>query len=299
MPKRTNDFQRLVKLIHDAISIVEGATVSESAMLPEPDGTMREVDILIERTVADVVIRVAVECRDRSRKSDVDWIDGLVGKFKNLKIDRVVAVCRLGFSKAAAAKADLNNIELRVLAECLVHDWKSDFLQLGFAAFEFFPTLNSVEITFDPTPKNAVTPCTLVKMTAQQVPSMTLSVLIHACFAESVLPSVKKFIEKEFLSKRPPLAELNRKWEFTVPVDIQDVQLDVPSNTAHKVTSMRFEVVVSSQATPSCVAHFKYGRSAMASVGTLDFGTSTGTMQVVQVIGDERLTVNFTSLAKK
>ena len=125
MPKRSDDFQHLVKVIHDAISRVEGATVTESAMLPEPDGTLREVDILLERSVADVPIRLAIECRDRSRKSDVEWIDGLIGKFRNLKVDKIIAVCRRGFSAGAAAKAAASNIELRVLAECLTHEWSS------------------------------------------------------------------------------------------------------------------------------------------------------------------------------
>jgi hypothetical protein len=50
MPKRTNDFQRLIYLVR--VNLADGATVTESKMLKDRiTGTMREVDICIEGSV--------------------------------------------------------------------------------------------------------------------------------------------------------------------------------------------------------------------------------------------------------
>jgi hypothetical protein len=301
MPKRSNDFQRLVKVIYDAMSGVDGVMVTESAMLSEPDGTRREIDILLERTVADVLVRLAVECRDRSRKSDVDWIDGLIGKFKNLKIEKVIAVCRRGFSSAAIAKAHANNIEIRVLEECLAHNWSNEFVRLGFAAFEFVPSVRSVEFTLEPPPTEEIKPDMLVEMPGAVGTTQPLVALVNACLVENVIPRVKAYVEHEFLSKLPPLAELTRTWVFMVPVEIRDVWINTASGSRHKVISMHFEIAGDSHATVSSVQHFQYGRSALASVGSLSFGIGSHKMRVVQVAGQKRLTASITKLepAKK
>ena len=293
MPKRSNDFQRLVKLIHDAIATIEGATVTESAMLSESDGTLREVDILLERRIADVQIRIAIECRDRSRKSDVDWIDGLIGKFRSLKVEKVIAVCRRGFSAAATTKANANNIELRTLEQSLKHEWKEEFLKLGFAAFEFTPQLRAVEIKFDPAPVEPIAVDILLDL-PEGAPTRTVASVIQACFVEHVIPQIKAYIEKEFLSAGPALADLTRSWEFTVPVEVHDVWVVTDAKTRHQMTQLTFEVVARSVATPSEVQHFKYGSTALASVGALNFASSTHTMKVIQVAGHKQLTINVT-----
>ncbi len=51
MPKRTNDFQKLVRLIQQAFA-PKGATVTESAMEPVPGfKNPREIDILVQTQV--------------------------------------------------------------------------------------------------------------------------------------------------------------------------------------------------------------------------------------------------------
>jgi hypothetical protein len=123
MPRRSNDFQRLIKRIYEQLAGTT-ATVSESALVAE-HGTdcEREIDVLIEAQIASVVLRVAVECRDRARPADVTWIDELEGKFRNLGIDKVIAVARSGFSAGAASKAAMLGIETQTLSEGLETDW--------------------------------------------------------------------------------------------------------------------------------------------------------------------------------
>ena len=52
MPKRSNDFQSLIKFIYDRIT-PETGTVTESAMVYDKDAKiLREVDILIEQKLS-------------------------------------------------------------------------------------------------------------------------------------------------------------------------------------------------------------------------------------------------------
>lgn len=86
MAKRSNAFQKLVKYIHDQVKGC-GVTVTESAMLQEEniaDPVLREVDVLIEQVTEGFAQRIAVECRDRAAPDDIQWIDGLIGKYCNL-----------------------------------------------------------------------------------------------------------------------------------------------------------------------------------------------------------------------
>lgn len=298
MPKRSNDFQLLVKVIHDAIARVDNAAVTESAMLAEPSGALREVDILFERSIADVNVRIAIECRDRSRKSDVEWIDGLIGKFRDLRVDKIIAVSRRGFSETAKRKAEANSIDLRVLSECLAHDWSEEFIQLGMAAFEFKPSLGEVTITVDPELDEPISPDALVR-SSDSTKSSTLAQLVRACFLDHVLPRVKTFVEQEFLAKLPPLAALTKTWEIAVPVDINGAWLSTSSGKRARIVKLSFQVVASSTAKPASVKHFKYGAAAMASVATLEIDDQVHDMKVVQLAGKQELSVSFKPQPRK
>jgi hypothetical protein len=112
MPPRSNEFQRLILLIESHLAPL-GAQVSESLMLRDLiDESQREIDIALEIPTGPRTIRVAIECRDHERPAGVEWIDELIGKYSHLPVDRVVAVSRSGFTKAAQTKASLVNIEL-------------------------------------------------------------------------------------------------------------------------------------------------------------------------------------------
>jgi hypothetical protein len=134
MPKRTNAFQRLIRRIYKQIAL-HGATVDESVLLKERDsGTPREVDVLIELPAAGHVLRMAVECRDRARAADVEWIDQLIGKYRDLEVHAIIAVSRSGFTSAARQKAAANKIETRTLVEALDSDWTSTFFNVAIAS---------------------------------------------------------------------------------------------------------------------------------------------------------------------
>ena len=123
MPKRSNDFQELIKTIYEQI-VPDGGSVTESGMVLDKEaGILREVDILVEYKYAGHEFRFIVECRDRSRPDTVEWIDGLIGKSKSLNVNKVIAVSNKGFAASAEKKAMENGIETLTLKRANETDW--------------------------------------------------------------------------------------------------------------------------------------------------------------------------------
>ena len=81
MSKQTNAFQKFIHHIHSKTENTD-AKVTESASLIEKniaEPIAREIDVLIEKEVNGKVAKIAIECRDRSDKDDIKWVDCLVG----------------------------------------------------------------------------------------------------------------------------------------------------------------------------------------------------------------------------
>lgn len=134
MPKRSNPFQRVIEALYAAIRPA-GGKVTESAELLEPtSGARREVDILAETSAYGARICIAIEVRGRSKKDEIQWIDALVGKYRDLPVNKVIAVSASGFSQAAAAKARSANIDLLPATEIPHHDWPDEFQRLGLVS---------------------------------------------------------------------------------------------------------------------------------------------------------------------
>jgi hypothetical protein len=88
MPKRTNDFQRLIAAIESQLAPL-GAVVTESKLVKEiHSDTEREIDIAIESTVGQHAVMIGIECRDHSRPANIEWIDALIGKYRYIPVDR-------------------------------------------------------------------------------------------------------------------------------------------------------------------------------------------------------------------
>jgi hypothetical protein len=100
MPKRTNDFQKLVYLVR--VNLAEGATVTESKMLTDRvTKRKREVDVCIEGHVGGHAIVVSVECRDHKRIADVSWVDTMKAKHERLATNALILASRSGFTPEA------------------------------------------------------------------------------------------------------------------------------------------------------------------------------------------------------
>jgi hypothetical protein len=121
MPKRSNEFQRLVHDIHRQLH--ETATVRESVLVPDRNnGPELEVDILIEDKSGEYPFTIGVECIDHKRRADINWVFQMSKKHEN-RTDKLVLVSRSGFSKNALNQAAQNGIITLHLSEAITIDW--------------------------------------------------------------------------------------------------------------------------------------------------------------------------------
>jgi len=114
MPKRSNDFQRLVYLVR--LNLAEGATVTESKMMRDRlTKRRREVDVVIEGKVGSQRVVVSVECRDHKRVADVTWVDTMKSKHDRLDTNALLLASARGFTREARDVAEKYGIELVTL----------------------------------------------------------------------------------------------------------------------------------------------------------------------------------------
>lgn len=111
MPKRSNDFQRLIYLVR--MNLADGAKVTESKMMRDRlTKRFREVDVVIEGVVGHQPVVVAIECRDHKRVADVTWIDMMKTKHDRLDTHALLLASRMGFTPEAKDVAAKYGIEL-------------------------------------------------------------------------------------------------------------------------------------------------------------------------------------------
>lgn len=105
MPKRSNDFQRLVYLVRE--NLAEGAKVLESQLMRDRlTKRFREVDVVIKGRVGTQPVIVSIECRDHKRIADVTWVDTMKSKHERLETNVLLLASSSGFTKEAAAVAE-------------------------------------------------------------------------------------------------------------------------------------------------------------------------------------------------
>ncbi|MDX2252009.1 MAG: hypothetical protein NW202_06970 [Nitrospira sp.] len=114
MPKRSNDFQRLVYSVH--LNLAAGAEVKESHMMQDRlTKRFREVDVVIKGKVGSQPVVVCVECRDHKRVADVTWVDAMKTKHERLDTHVLLLASSKGFTKEAEDVARKYGIELFTL----------------------------------------------------------------------------------------------------------------------------------------------------------------------------------------
>src|SRR5882757_148954 len=101
VPRRTNVFQVVVSVIYDHLA--GDASIEESAMLTNSaTGNRREVDVVLRSTTAGHEVIIGIEAAARGRDPiDVEWVERMSGKHKNLPTDKVVLVSESGFTTQA------------------------------------------------------------------------------------------------------------------------------------------------------------------------------------------------------
>lgn len=128
--KPWREFEKLVSRIEEFLC-PKGAVVESPAYIPDLEtGTMREVDASIRFTVGSTQLLIVIECRDRSQKQDVLWIEQLSSKKRNLGISELIAVSSIGFTPEAVRKGRSLGVQIRKLNKISNEDIL-DFLTLN------------------------------------------------------------------------------------------------------------------------------------------------------------------------
>lgn len=110
MPKRTNEFQRLVKWLHEQIDKNWEVTESETLThrLTEKG---REVDIVCRYRLGPHEVIVSIECTDTGRKADSAWVESMAKKHEHLPTSKLILWSGNGFYKPALELAEKLGIE--------------------------------------------------------------------------------------------------------------------------------------------------------------------------------------------
>ena len=255
-----------------------GATVTESATLTETSGTAREVDILIEHVVADARIVVAVECRDHARVSDIEWIDQLIGKYRDLDVNKVIAVASRGFSAAATEKAAGARIDCRSLEAALDSDWPAELDRIGLGLLTLVLTPRDVGLRTEP-PWAEDAPPARVTFADGRVLGMQ-----QFCeFAATALrPRIADYFFKEVARLGRPVGELSGQLDQTYEVVAEGVTVESASGATYRLLSASFRITTTSRLEPVSVERQRFG-SAAITTGVLSVPEEGGAFKIVAV----------------
>lgn len=139
MPKRTNEFQKLVYLIQEQLRDRPDTIVTESKYLKDRISQYkREVDIVVECTANGVAVIIAFECNGEARGADIEWVEQMIAKHANLS-NKLVLVSKGPFTPQAIDKAQLYGIDTVVLSLATNTDWSAridQYHELLFTSLE-------------------------------------------------------------------------------------------------------------------------------------------------------------------
>lgn len=146
--KKSREFELLT-------SRIEGALAPTGARIKSPDrirdkitGQFREVDVSIRYNVGSVELLITIECRDRSRIQDVNWIEQIATKKAHIGADRTIAVSSTGFTDAAIIAANAHNISIRTISEITDEELRSLTDQLEVTANTVSIELGEMALTY-------------------------------------------------------------------------------------------------------------------------------------------------------
>lgn len=108
MPKRSNEFQRLVFYVQKALANADPSEESEF-LIDRATGQKREVDVCVHGKVSDKDVLVSVECRDHARRADVGWVEQMAAKHERLPTNALILASKSGFSANALRVAEYYN----------------------------------------------------------------------------------------------------------------------------------------------------------------------------------------------
>ncbi len=124
MSKNGKSLERLIASLEKALGQNHNVTVAASKRLPDrTTGKLREHDVLLTVTQAHHSVKIAIECRDRSRPITVNQVEGFWAKCQDTGIDQGIIVSSAGFCNTAKKKAEHHGIRCLCIEEVESFNW--------------------------------------------------------------------------------------------------------------------------------------------------------------------------------
>lgn len=134
MPKRSNEFQKIVKLLKalncNNLKVIESHIIKELA-----SGVEREVDIYIENKIGEIHYVICCEVIGRKRKADLNWVEQMISKHRKLITDKLILISKSGFTKNAYNEAQLYKALPITFKTVETTNWKEAVILLSGGKF--------------------------------------------------------------------------------------------------------------------------------------------------------------------
>jgi hypothetical protein len=122
MPRRSNPFQQLIRLLHEQLHAPH-AVVESDMLVNRGSHEATEVDVVIRADIGSLQLLTSVECIDRSRPASVGWVREMFEKHRELPTNQLILVSKLGFTKQAKSNAERLGIIPLTLESAENVDW--------------------------------------------------------------------------------------------------------------------------------------------------------------------------------
>lgn len=264
MPRRTNRFQKLVRLIQHQLADT-GHVVSESKMMKDRiDGEEAEVDVVIEGSINGFATTFGFEVRDsksrkKTRKLDRNAAIAIVGKYKDL-VDRIVVVSRNGFTRTALKYFKMRGVTAIHLTDAVTNEWGPELqslMSLVFGVFKFEaiggPSIRYSQHVGQPQRAMTVTPF-------PRVVGQNLELLDFGSFNQQVLNSsvVNKLIMSDWSSRPPSQREMQYETLITIAPEAETPLIVEQEGCIYRVNELSYRVQVKASPKPFSMQAMQY-----------------------------------------
>lgn len=111
--KDGKNLEKLIRIVEEVYKTNTQTKIFSNYKIPNESGNKREIDILIESTINNFDIKIAIECKEYSNKVSVEKIEAFNSKCLRIpSINKKIFVSQVGFQKDAIDAAKSFGISL-------------------------------------------------------------------------------------------------------------------------------------------------------------------------------------------
>ncbi|MCT3991088.1 restriction endonuclease [Elizabethkingia anophelis] len=113
MAKNGKNLEKLVRIVEEVYKTNPNTRIYSNYKIPNESGNKREIDILIESTINNFDIKIAIECKEYSTNVTVEKIEAFNSKCQRIpSINKKIFVSQTGFQRDAIDAAKTFGISL-------------------------------------------------------------------------------------------------------------------------------------------------------------------------------------------